>query len=116
MFGKEFQRKYALTDQGVKNAKQGTLWTVIVNLTVMGGMGILYLLMSRYMDVLTKGTALPSAFIFILSVLVFIAVSLFTHLKQYRATYGLVYREVKNVRLSLAERLRQLPSGVFRQA
>lgn len=44
MFGKEFQRKYALTDQGIKNTKQGTFWTVIVNLIVMGGMGILYLI------------------------------------------------------------------------
>ena len=45
MFGKNFQRKYALTDQGVKNAKKGAFWTVIVNLVVMDGMGILYLLM-----------------------------------------------------------------------
>ena len=32
MFGKDFQRKYALTDQGIKNTKQGTIFTVIVNL------------------------------------------------------------------------------------
>ena len=25
MFGKDFQRRYALTDQGVKNVKLGTL-------------------------------------------------------------------------------------------
>ena len=30
MFGKDFQRKYALTDQGIKNTKQGTVFTVIV--------------------------------------------------------------------------------------
>jgi ATP-binding cassette subfamily B protein len=36
MFGKVFQRKYALTDQGIKNTKRGTLFTVIVNLVVMG--------------------------------------------------------------------------------
>ena len=41
MFTKTFQRKYALSDQGVRNAKLGTFWTVIVNLVVMGGMGIL---------------------------------------------------------------------------
>ena len=46
MFEKDFQRKYALTDQGIKNTKQGTIFTVIVNLVVMGGMGILYLLMT----------------------------------------------------------------------
>ena len=32
MFGANFQRKYALTDQGVQNTKKGTFWTVIVNL------------------------------------------------------------------------------------
>jgi ATP-binding cassette subfamily B protein len=113
MFGKEFQRKYALTDQGVKNTKQGTLWTVIVNLIVMGGMGILYLLMSKYMDTLTNGAPLPNALVFILLVLAFVVLSLLTHMQQYRATYGLVYSEVKNVRVGLAERLRKLPLGYF---
>ena len=42
MFSKNFQRKYALTDQGMWNTKKGTFWTVIANLVVMGGMGILY--------------------------------------------------------------------------
>ena len=32
MFSKKFQRKYALTDQGVRNTKKGAFWTVIVNL------------------------------------------------------------------------------------
>ena len=55
MFSKEFQRKYALTDQGLKNTKRGAAWTVITNLVVMGGMGILYLLMGNFMDTLTDG-------------------------------------------------------------
>ena len=113
MFGKDFQRKYALTDQGVKNTKKGTFWTVIVNLLVMGGMGILYLLMAKYMDTLTNGAPLPRAATFILLVLAFVVLSLITHLQQYRATYGLVYREVKTVRISLSERLRKLPLGYF---
>ena len=113
MFGKEFQRKYALTDQGIKNTKQGTFWTVIVNLIVMGGMGILYLMMSNYMDVLTDGAELPKAVPFIILVLAFLVLSIITHLQQYRATYGLVYGEVKAVRIGLAERLRKLPLGYF---
>ena len=52
MFGQKFQRKYALTEQGVRNVKKGTFWTVIVNLTVMGGMSILYLMMSGFMGCL----------------------------------------------------------------
>ena len=46
MFSKKFQRKYALTDQGLKNTKKGVFWTVIVNLVVMVGIGVLYLMMS----------------------------------------------------------------------
>ncbi len=113
MFGKEFQRKYALTDQGIRNIKKGTFWTVIVNLIVMGGMGILYLMMSKYMAVLTDGEELPKAVPFILFVLAFVLLSIITHLQQYRATYGLVYGEVKAVRIGLAERLRKLPLGWF---
>ncbi len=113
MFGKDFQRKYALTDQGMKNTKQGMLWTMIVNLLVMAGMGILYLLMSKYMDTLTNNAPLPNALVFLLLVLAFVVLSLITHLQQYTATYGLVYREVKTVRISLAERLRKLPLGYF---
>ena len=113
MFGKDFQRKYALSAQGVKNVKQGTLWTVIVNLVVMGGMGILFLMMSRYMDTLSTGAALPKALPILLLVLAFVVLSFLTHLQQYKATYGLVYGEVKNVRISLAERLRKLPLGYF---
>jgi ATP-binding cassette subfamily B protein len=113
MFGKNFQRKYALTDQGMKNTKMGMLWTVIVNLVVMAGMGILYFLMSKYMDTLTNGAPLPNALVFILLVLAFVVLSLLTHLQQYRTTYGLVYGEVKTVRISLAERLRKLPLGYF---
>lgn len=113
MFGKEFQRKYALTDQGVKNTKKATFWTVIVNLVVMGGMGILYLMMTKYMDTLTGGAELPGPWLFLGLVLGFVVLSFITHLQQYRATYGLVYGEVKNVRISLAERMRKLPLGYF---
>ena len=113
MFGKGFQRKYALTDQGIRNTKQGTFWTVIVNLIVMAGMGILYLMMSKYMAVLTDGEGLPKAVTFILLVLTFLILSFITHLQQYRSTYGLVYGEVKTVRIGLAERLRKLPLGYF---
>ena len=113
MFGKNFQRKYALTDQGVKNTKKGAFWTVIVNLVVMGGMGILYLFMNTLMGTLTDGAPLPGPALFLGLVIAFVILSFVTHLQQYHATYGLVYNEVKSTRLSLAERLRKLPLGYF---
>ena len=112
MFGANFQRKYALTDQGVQNTKKGTFWTVIVNLVVMGGVGILYLVMSGLMETLAGGV-LPAALPVLAGLVIFALLSFLTHLQQYKATYGLVYGEVKATRLRLAERLRKLPLGFF---
>ena len=113
MFGEKFQRKYALTDQGVRNTKKGTFWTVIVNLVVMGGVSILYLVMSGFMGALTEGSPLPGSAIVLGLLVLFALLSFVTHFQQYKATYGLVYNEVKTTRLSLAERLRKLPLGYF---
>ena len=113
MFSKAFQRKYALTDQGLKNTNSGAFWTVVTNLVVMGGMGILYLLMGGFMGTLTDGAPLPGAALPAVLTVGFVLLSFVTHLQQYRATYGLVYGEVKTTRLRLAERLRKLPLGYF---
>ena len=113
MFGENFKRSYALSDNGIHNVKMGTLWTVIVNLVVMGGMGILYMMMNDMMSALTGGSDLPKAMPYILMLIVFVILSLLTHLQQYKATYGLVYSEVRNVRISIAERLRVLPLSFF---
>ena len=112
MFGANFQRKYALTDQGVQNTKKGTFWTVIVNLVVMGGVSILYLVMSGLMETLAGGV-LPAALPVLAGLVIFALLSFLTHFQQYKATYGLVYGEVKATRLRLAERLRKLPLGFF---
>lgn len=113
MFGRNFQRKYALTDQGVRNTKKGAFWTVIVNLIVMAGIGILYFMTAGFMDTLTNGAPLPGTALPVILVILFVLLSFLTHLQQYKATYGLVYNEVKTTRLSLAERLRKLPLGYF---
>ena len=113
MFGAKFQRKYALSDQGIATTKKGTLWTVIVNLVVMSGMGILYFLMMGYMETLAGGAPLPSVVVFIGATVAFLVLSLVTHYQQYVATYGLVFDEVETMRIGLAERLRKLPLGFF---
>ncbi|MFR8255737.1 MAG: ABC transporter ATP-binding protein [Ruthenibacterium sp.] len=113
MFGEKFQRKYALTGQGVKNTKKGAFWTVIVNLVVMGSVSVLYLIMDGFMGALTDGSPLPGMALVAGMVVLFAVLSFITHLQQYKATYGLVYNEVKTTRLGLAERLRKLPLGYF---
>ena len=76
-------------------------------------MGILYLLMGTFMDTYTYIYSLPGAVLPAVLTVGFVLLSFVTHLQQYRATYGLVYGEVKTTRLRLAERLRKLPLGYF---
>ncbi|MBR0421494.1 MAG: ABC transporter ATP-binding protein [Clostridia bacterium] len=113
MRGEQLKKKYALTDKGLANTKKGAAWTVVVNLTMMAGMGILYYLMQGYMNTLTSGAPLPKAWVFLGLVAAFVVLSFLTHLEQYHTTYGLVYREIKDTRITLAERLRKLPLGYF---
>lgn len=113
MFGEKFQRTYALTDQGVKNTKRGTFFTVITNLIVMAGTGILYLVMGNFMETLIGESAATNILVPILLIITFLLLSFITHYLQYKTTYGLVYGEVKTTRLHLAERLRKLPLGYF---
>ena len=109
MFGKNFKRKYALTDKGVQNVKKGTLWTVIVNLIVMGGISVLYLLMNDLIAVLIDDQLGINTIMILILLIIFVLLSFMTHLQQYQATYGLVYGEVKDTRIALAEKLRKLP-------
>ena len=113
MFGKEFKRKYALTEKGVQNVKKGTFWTVVVNIVVMGGVSVLYLLMKDLMAVFIGNQTEMNTIIILILLVVFVFLSFVTHLQQYTATYGLVYGEVKATRIALAEKLRQLPLGYF---
>lgn len=113
MFGAKFQRKYALSDKGIATTKKGTFWTVVVNLAMMAGMGILYFLMMGFMETLVGGAPLPSAAVFVGATVAFLVLSLATHYQQYVATYGLVFEEVETMRIGLAERLRKLPLGFF---
>ena len=113
MFGDKFKRKYALSDKGVHNTKMGMLWTIVVNLLMMGGMGLLYFMMQSFISTLTEGGPFPNTWLYIGLTALFVILSLIVHLLQYHATYGLVYGEVKNMRIGLAEQLRKLPLGYF---
>jgi ATP-binding cassette subfamily B protein len=113
IFGEKFRKKFALSEAGEANVKKGVFWTVVTNLLVMAGIGILYMLMQNYMATLVEGAALPSALPYLAAVVAFVALSFYTHLQQYHFTYSVVYDEVGLVRTSLAERLRKLPLSFF---
>ena len=55
IFGEKFRKKYALSEAGEANVKKGVFWTVVTNLLVMSGIGLLYLLMKGFTATLVDG-------------------------------------------------------------
>ena len=113
MFGEGFKRRFALTDQGVSNARKGAFWTLVVNLVDFAGIAFLYLLMAQLMAMLTEGAEPPHVLPYALGLVVFVVVSFLVHRRQYFNTYGTVYQEVGTLRTGIAERLRRLPLSFF---
>ena len=104
---------YALTDEGVKNIRMGTFWTVVCNLVVMVGIGIFFILMQQLIDVLCYGAPLPEIWPYALGLVAFAVALWVAHWFQYDHTYGKTYRESGQQRIALAERLRVLPLSFF---
>lgn len=113
LFGEKFRRTYALSEAGEANVRRGTFWTVVTNLVVMAGIGLIFLLMQDFMATLTEGAPLPGALPYVAGVVGFMALSFVAHYQQYHYTYSVVYDEVGHARTSLAERLRKLPLSFF---
>ena len=107
------QEKYALTDEGMRNVKLGTVWTAASNLVIFGGVGIIYQLMEALVAHLTQGAPLPAPAPYALAVAVFAVVLFVTEYWAYYYQYGVIYKESGRQRIGLAERLRKLPLSFF---
>lgn len=107
------KEKYALSDSGVKNIRLGTFWTVVTNLVMMGGVGAMFFAMQDLIAFMTEGAPLPSLWTYIAALLVFIVLLWICNNFQYFYTYGVVYRESKQQRITLGEHLRKLPLSFF---
>ena len=120
------KEKYALTDEGVRNVRLGTVWTAVANLIVFMGIGLLYMLMDGVVAAYTQGDAMPSLWgpiplmeqaglgiPFWILLVVFIVLLLVAEYYAYYYQYGVIYNESGRQRIGLAERLRKLPLSFF---
>lgn len=120
------KEKYALTDEGVRNVRLGTVWTAVANLIIFMGIGLLYMLMDGVVAAYTQGNAMPSLWgpiplmeqaglgiPFWILLIVFIALLLIAEYYAYYYQYGVIYNESGRQRIGLAERLRKLPLSFF---
>lgn len=120
------KEKYALTDEGVRNVRLGTVWTAVANLIIFMGIGLLYMLMDGVVAAYTQGDAMPSLWgpiplmeqaglgiPFWILLIVFIVLMLIAEYYAYYYQYGVMYNESGRQRIGLAERLRKLPLSFF---
>lgn len=107
------REKYALTAEGAKNIRLGAFWTVIVNLVAMFGIGFFFYLMEQLIASLTEGAPLPDMVPYAVGLVIFAVVLWVAHWFQYDYTYGKTYRESGKQRISLGERMRELPLSFF---
>ncbi|MFR8047083.1 MAG: ABC transporter ATP-binding protein [Eggerthella lenta] len=102
-----------LTDVGAKNFRRGVFFCTLANLVLMAPIGILFLLVSDFMDHLVAGAPLPALAPYLAGCVGILALMVLTQWAEYANTYHKVYEESARKRTDLAEHLRRLPLSVF---
>ena len=102
-----------LTDVGAKNFRRGVFFCTLANLVLMAPIGILFLLVSDFMDHLVAGAPLPALAPYLAGCVGILALMVLTQWAEYENTYHKVYEESARKRTDLAEHLRRLPLSFF---
>ena len=109
------KQKFALSDKGAKDFIKGTIWTTLLNISLMLPAVFIFLFLEQYLNkVLNPSTEITHGlWYYILIGLGFMVVMFIIAMFQYSSTYFTVYKESSNRRISLAEKLRKLPLAFF---
>ncbi len=109
------KRGFALSDKGAKDFIKGTLFTTLLNLSLMLPAVYTFIFLNEYLrQVLNpSNTILHGLVYYIMLAICFIVVMFLIALIQYNSTYTSIYRESAIRRTSLAEKLRKLPLAFF---
>ena len=102
-----------LADVGAKNFRRGVFFCTLANLVLMAPIGILFLLVSDFMDHLVAGAPLPALAPYLAGCVGILALMVLTQWAEYANTYHKVYEESARKRTDLAEHLRRLPLSFF---
>lgn len=111
-----FRRVFALSEKGARDAKKGIAASAFANISLMLPVSLIFMLITELLKPLMgeKSSALNVWLYTGLAALV-LAIIFIAHWIQYRETYISAYDESANRRISLAEKLRQLPLSFFGQ-
>ncbi|QDR81574.1 ABC transporter ATP-binding protein [Sporomusa termitida] len=110
------QSKFALSEKGARNLCKGSLYSALVNLSMMLPAGLFILLLAELMPPLTGLYApAPQPVTYALLTAVTFLVLYLCHFLQYSSVFLATYEESAARRIALAEKLRQLPLSFFGQ-
>lgn len=109
-----FQTKFALSEKGAKDLRNGSLYSALTNLSVMLPVGLFIVLLDELLrPLLGTGAAAPEIMQYILFVLIILVVLYLCQYVQYSSVFLSTYAESATRRITLAEKLRQLPLSFF---
>ncbi len=110
------KKKYALSDQGVKDLKKGILFSALANISLMFPVVLLAKVLEQFLDpVLGLETSKISIVTYVFIGFLIIGLIFAFHYRQYTVTYLGTYEESSRRRISLGEKLRTLPVAFFQQ-
>ncbi len=112
---KTIQRRLALSEKGAKDFIKGTVFTTMLNISLMLPAVFMFFFLNEYLNkVLEPATSIGHTIWYYISLaLGFMLIMFVIAVLQYRSTYETIYDESANRRISLAEKLRKLPLAFF---
>lgn len=111
-----FRKLFALSEKGAKDVKKGIAASAAANISLMIPVGLLLMLITELLKpVFGEKSSTPDIWLYSGLAAGVLAVIFTAHWIQYRCTYISAYEESANRRITLAEKLRQLPLSFFGQ-
>lgn len=108
------KNKFALSDQGTKDLIKGSIYSALVNLSMMIPVGLFILMLDELLrPLLGKEATTPNTIKYIGFIVIAVFIMYLFHHLQYSNIYLSTYKESATRRISLAEKLRELPLSFF---
>lgn len=111
---KTFKKTFALSNQGEKDLTSASIACFLMNIAIMGTVGILYMFLKESIIPILEGKTpeynLLSYFIYSAVILTVLYICIY---RQYNSTFIASYKESANKRIGLAEKLKLLPLSFF---
>lgn len=108
------RKTLTLSETGARDLVQACLACTLYNLLIIAPMGLIYLFLRKMFEGLERGIFSGGSVLFcILASLALIAVSFAAAMWQYNSCFTNAYKECRNTRIALAEKLRKLPLSFF---